>query len=253
MDRKSQGIQSVEFSFELLEAFLKIGAPVPLGEAAERLGIGKSKLHKYLTSFVRLGVIEQDASGCYSFGPKLLELGLGILGRMDMVTFCEPELHQLRLESGEAAALALWTVQGPLIVRFLESPRPVAVTMRVGFYAPVTSSAAGKCFAAHLPEAAYAHLAREELGNDVNALQAFEDKLQEIARQGFAIRSEPNQAIPGAKALACPIFDGQNVIVASILLIGFENGRDSRPDDAVKLLTESAERLSARLGHTASD
>lgn len=253
MDKKSQGIQSVEFAFELLEAFLKIGRPVPLGEAAESLGIGKSKLHKYLTSFVRLGVIEQDASGCYSSGPKLLELGLGILGHMDLVAFCESELHRLRVESGEAAALALWTAQGPLIVRFLENPRPVAVAMRVGFYAPITSSAAGKCFAAHLPETAYAHLVRKELGDDADARQSFEDKLRDVAEQGVAVRSEQNQAIPGAKALACPVFDGRNMIVAAVLLIGFENERGTRPDDAVKLLTESAGRLSARLGHTVSD
>ena len=73
MEKKSKGIQSVEYAFEIIESFLEIGRPVTLGEAAAHTGIAKSKLHKYLTSFVRLGVIKQDFSGRYSSGPKLLD------------------------------------------------------------------------------------------------------------------------------------------------------------------------------------
>lgn len=250
MEKQPQGIQSVELAFELLESFLAIGSPVTLGEAAARLGVGKSKLHKYLTSFGRLKVVSQDESGRYTFGPKLLELGLGILGRMDIVTFCDPELHRLRVQSDEAAALALWTSQGPLIVRFLHNPKPVAIAMRVGFYAPVAVSAAGRCFAAYLPEQAYAHLLDAELGTDAGARERFRQELHETVSRGYALRTEPNSSIPGSQALACPVFDGSGEIVASVLLIGFE-GREGDPSpQVIEALRHAAHNLSLRLGWT---
>lgn len=249
MEKQSKGIQSVEYGFEIIESFLKIGRPVTLGEAAAHTGIAKSKLHKYLTSFVRLEVIKQDGSGLYSSGPKLLELGLGILGRMDIVSVAEPDLQLLRAESGEAAALALWTANGPFITRFLPSPKPAAFAMRVGFYAPVTASATGLCFAAFLPETAYSHLLDFELGDNEEGRSDFTASLDEVVSQGYSARLLPNKKIPGAKAFACPIFDGSRNINACILLIGFEDDETSIPEsDAIRLLKKTSVTLSSRLG-----
>ena len=251
LEKRSQGIQSVEFAFELLDTFLQERTPMALGDAAKQLGIGKSKLHKYFTSFVRLGIIEQDSEGRYSFGSKLMELGLGVLGNTEIVSFCTPELHRLRLESGEATALAVWTAQGPTIVRFLESPQPITINMRVGYNAPLTTSAAGKCFAANLPEEAYSHLVDHEVGQDKAARELFESELLIIAAQGISLRRQAIHNMPGSKAMACPIIDGRGEIVASILLIGFEAMEDiNLRDDAIELLKTSAQKLSAQLGHT---
>lgn len=250
MEKQSKGIQSVEYAFEIIESFLEIGRPATLGEAAAHTGIAKSKLHKYLTSFVRLEVIKQDNSGRYSSGPKLLELGLGILGRMDIISVAEPDLQLLRAESGEAAALALWTAKGPFITRFLPSPKPAAFAMRVGFYAPVTASATGQCFAAFLPEKAYSHLLDFELGNDEKTRKIFIDSLANVASCGYSTRLLPNKNIPGAKAFASPIFNGSGNVHASILLIGFEDEETSiSQDQAISLLKQTSVTLSSRLGY----
>lgn len=250
MARQSQGIQSVEIAFAIIEAFITAGRPLGLGEAAGLFGMPKSNLHKYLVSLVRVGVLRQGPdSSRYSLGPKLLESGLGILSGIDVYSLCEPELYDLRAKSDEAAALALWMPEGPMIVRFLRSARPVYLDMQVGFYAPVTESAAGKCFAAHLPEQAYAALAAREC--DPDGLSRFRLSLEEIRNKGFALREHPNERIPGSRSLACPVFDGRGVITACLLLIGFEDSAAPFPDPAaVSLLRESAERVSASLGHT---
>lgn len=250
MPRQSQGIQSVEIAFGIIDGFILAGRPLGLGEAAGLLGMPKSKLHKYLVSFVRLGILRQGPeSSRYSLGPKLLETGLGILRSLDMLSVCEPELYDLRNQSGQAAALALWLPEGPMIVRYLRSFRPVSIDMQVGFYAPVTASAAGMCFAAYLPEQAYRHLVRAETGQETLD-QSFRAMLGKIREQGFACRETPNARIPGSKALACPVFGGAGEIAASLILIGFEDSNADFPDSrTVSLLKQASQRVSVTLGH----
>jgi len=249
MAPESQGIQSLEIAFSIIDGFLEVGRPMGLSEAADRFAMPRSKLHKYLVSLVRLGVLRQGPDDTrYALGPKLLESGFSVLGGMDIVSVCEPELHHLRHACEEAAALAVWMPNGPMIVRYLRSTHPVAMDMQVGFYAPVMTSAAGKCFAAHLPEQAYRHLVREEIakGSDPDA---FAEEIEEIRTLGYATRDTLNMRIPGSRAIASPVLYGTGEIAGALLLIGFETDTPPFPERKhVTHLQESAQRVSQLLG-----
>ncbi|GIC76701.1 IclR family transcriptional regulator [Moritella sp. F3] len=248
MEKKNQGIQSVEQAFEIIDFFSNKNHPVSLGEAAIEMDISKSKLHKYLASFLRIGIVTQDINGHYCHGSKLIELGAKILGHTDILHFCEPELQQLRLETQEATALAVWTTQGPMIVRFLESPYPVAISFRVGFHAPLTQSSVGMCFAAFSPEEAYQHLLTAETQGETAQLGAFKQALTSAKDQGYAIRNTINPSIPGAKAISAPIFDATGNIIACILIIGFKQ-QEAIQEKAIQAICASSKRLSQQLGH----
>ncbi|QUM84421.1 IclR family transcriptional regulator [Moritella sp. 28] len=247
MEKKNQGIQSVEQAFEIIDFFSNKNHAISLGDAAVEMDISKSKLHKYLASFLRIGVIIQDVNGNYCHGSKLIELGAKILGHTDILHVCEPELQRLRLETQEATALAVWTTQGPMIVRFLESPYPVAISFRVGFHAPLTGSSVGMCFAAFSPEEAYQHLLKAETKNGKELIQ----DLASIKENGYAIRNKVNPSIPGAKAISAPVFDATGNIIACILIIGFKQQDDIQEKD-IKAIRDTSKRLSQHLGHTVS-
>jgi DNA-binding IclR family transcriptional regulator len=250
MALESQGIQSLEIAFSIIDGFLEAGRPLGLSEAADRFDMPRSKLHKYLVSLVRLGVLRQGPDDTrYAIGPKLLESGFSILGSMDIVSVCEPELYSLRHSCDEAAALAVWMPKGPMIVRYLRSTHPVAMDMQVGFYAPVMTSAAGKCFAAHLPEQAYRHLVRNEIAKGADAGR-FADEIKAAHKLGYSTRDTPNRLIPGSRAIASPVFFGTGIVAGTLLLIGFENGNLPFPDQRhVKRLQEAAQRVSQNLGY----
>ena len=252
MTSESQGIQSLEIAFSIIDGFLSAGKPLGLSAAAEKFNMPRSKLHKYLVSLVRLGVLRQGPDDTrYALGPKLLECGFGILSEIDIVSICEPELHSLRNECEEAAALAVWMPNGPMIVRYLRSKHPVAMDMHVGFYAPLMTSAAGKCFAAHLPLQAYKHLLLKEIddGADYNL---FASELEKIKGCGFSTRTELLTTIPGSRSIASPVFYGTGAIAGVILLIGFETKPLEFPEEKyVSDLQQAALRVSQRLGfHT---
>ena len=249
MEKKNQGIQSVEQAFDIIDFFSNKNHPISLGDAAVEMDISKSKLHKYLASFLRIGVIIQDANGNYCHGSKLIELGAKILGHTDILHFCEPELQRLRLETQEATALAVWTTQGPMIVRFLESPYPVAISFRVGFHAPLTGSSVGMCFAAFSPEEAYQHLLKAEMKGQAQLSEEFKQDLISIKDEGYAIRNKVNPSIPGAKAISAPVFDATGNIVACILIIGFKQ-QDAIQEKDIKAIRDTSKRLSRHLGYT---
>jgi DNA-binding IclR family transcriptional regulator len=248
MEKKNQGIQSVEQAFEIIDFFSNENQPISLGDAALQMDISKSKLHKYLASFLRIGIITQDINGHYCHGSKLIELGAKILGHTDILHFCEPELQRLRLETQEATALAVWTTQGPMIVRFLESPYPVAISFRVGFHAPLTQSSVGMCFAAFSPEEAYQHLLTAETQGETAQCEEFKHALTAIKDQGYAVRNTINPSIPGAKAISAPIFDATGNIIACILIIGFKQ-QEAIQEQAIQAICDSSKRLSQQLGH----
>ena len=64
--KKSAGIQSVEVSASLLRALAENAGPMTLTSLAKLARMSLSKAHKYLASFIRIGLVRQDnATGRY--------------------------------------------------------------------------------------------------------------------------------------------------------------------------------------------
>ncbi len=91
-----QGIQSIEVGFRLLNVLAATNRPMMLRDIAKGAGMPAAKAHRYMVSFLRIGIVEQDSSsGRYDLGAYALELGLSGLGRLDPVRFAGPILETL--------------------------------------------------------------------------------------------------------------------------------------------------------------
>ena len=102
------GIQSVETGGALLTALVASGAPMMLKDVAAAAGMPAAKAHRYLVSFIRVGLVEQDGTaGRYELGPLALQMGLAALGRLDAVRLSAPVLVSLATEFGVTAAAAV--------------------------------------------------------------------------------------------------------------------------------------------------
>ena len=60
MAGQRKGIQSLEHGARLLEALVKSRKAMPLKTLAAMAGMSASMAHRYLTSFIRTGLVEQD-------------------------------------------------------------------------------------------------------------------------------------------------------------------------------------------------
>ena len=233
----------------------KRGRSLRLKELAALTGMPPGKVHRYLVSLGRTGLVEQDAaSSHYGLGPVAISLGLAALGTVDVVKSASEILPHLRDEVGETVFLALLGNSGPVIVRLEESERAVYVNARVGWVLPALRTATGRVFAAFLPPAkSRALLEAERPRPDVSppgvgsTRESIAEMLAEVRTRGLA--SVVGDLVPGVSALAAPVFDHEGSIAAVLGVVGQQQQLDVDPDGHIaRVLTRTAGELSKRLG-----
>ena len=255
-DDGRQGIQSIEVGTPLLKTLAEHGGPMMLRDLAAATDMPAAKAHRYLVSFMRTGLVTQDAvSGRYDLGPFALEIGLASLARLDAVRIATPLIEDLNERIEETVALAVWGNMGPTIVRWVESRRPVTVNLRTGAVMPLLRSATGLCFAAFhavpaVQERIAADLALQPRGKDGRKpgnRAELDAMLTEIRSHGLA-RTE-GAVIPGVNAFSVPVFDHRNAMVLAITALGpSELFPISWSGPLAKAMRECAREASRRLG-----
>jgi DNA-binding IclR family transcriptional regulator len=251
--KERPGIQSVEVAARILAGMTRAHASLPLKEIARLAGMHPGKVHRYLVSLTRSGLVAQEpASGHYGIGPQAIALGLAGLQSVSAVRCAAEYLPRLRDETAETAILALWTSAGPIVVQIEESGRPVFMNIRVGSILPVLTSATGRVFAAHLAKDLAARFIAEELKRGHLQLSERDvDRLLETVRvEGWA--KIEGLVVPSVAAIAAPVLDHRGGIAASVGILGqVEDLRDPAGTSAAAILAHIAREMSARLGFVA--
>ena len=255
--KQRQGIQSIEVGTRLLRALDAHRRPMMLRDLAKNAGMPAAKAHRYLVSFMRMGLVEQDANtGRYDLGAFSLELGLASLSRLDPVRLGGPILDDLCEQIGETVALAMLGNHGATIVRWVEAGGPITVTLRTGTVLPLARSATGRAFVAYCRVPFMKKLLERELrdtaeesGQTVAAqIQDLEPIINEIRLHGISRAS--GSLTPGINGFSAPVFDHTGHMVAAITSLGaighFNTEWNSPLAVAIK---EAARVLSQRLGH----
>jgi len=250
--KSQQGIQSIEVGARLLQALTQARRPQMLRDLAAAADMPPAKAHRYLVSFARMGLVEQQPqTGLYDLGAFSLELGLGALARLDAVTLAAPVLGELCEETGHTVALAVWANQGATIVRWLGADTPVAASLRVGSVMPLTRSATGGAFLAFLPGSRTARWVKRELAENIRkglTPTTHEDVTKttaETRRQGFAHTSD---FIPGISGVAAPVFDHSGAMTLALVVLGYSKLFDASLAKVATAVTGRAADLSRRLG-----
>lgn len=241
----TKGIGSVEHAGGILRALVEVGEARPLRDVAALAGMSPSKAWRYLLSFGRIGLVEQDpATGYYGLGPMALQLGLAALAGISVVKIGLPFLTDLRNAIGESVVLAVWADGGPTVIHIEESRRPVTLNVRAGSSLPLTDSAAGMVFAAFLPQDRVAELLAKEFRKNKTAITR---QLDAVRAAGYSIVE--GGLLPGVTAIGVPVFNHSGQIAAAIIAVGHIGVMDiSEEGPVVSGLRSTSSALSQRLG-----
>ena len=252
--RAQQGIQSIEVGVRLLEALVQARRSLMLRDLAAAAKMPPAKAHRYLVSFLRMGLVQQEhGTGRYELGPFALQLGLSALGRMEPVTLATPILRDLGEAIGQTVAIAVWGNQGPTIVRWFGTDTPVSASLRLGSVLPLTRSATGCAFLSFLPKETTARTLEKELADNRRlglspaAIEEIEPWIRRTRLEGLARTSD---FIPGISGMAAPVFDYNDSMALALIALGYASAFDSTLDGPVSTrLLEVSRQLSRRLGH----
>jgi DNA-binding IclR family transcriptional regulator len=232
---KSAGIQSVEVSAALLRALVGASHPMTLTSLAKEARMSLSKAHKYLASFVRIGLVRQDAAtGRYMLGQFAAELGFAALRNIDVVDIGQETLDTLRDQLDITAALSIWGSHGPTIVRKALNLQPVSLLVQLGAVMPLLTSSTGRVFAAYLDRRKTRSMIEHELADakgtaakiGLRSMGEVEALLAKVHKDGLAVAV--GLMHPGVVGMSAPIFDADGEIVATVNLAGMESSMDAR-------------------------
>lgn len=257
-EKARAGIQSIEVGFRLLDVLTREPRAMMLRDLAKLAGMSPAKAHRYLVSFLRLGVVAQDPlTGRYELGGFALQMGLARLARVDGVNLARIALAQVHERLDTTLGIAVWGNQGPTVVHWMEASRPAKASLKLGDVMPLLGSATGLLFAAYAPRSKTQAMIERELaiarrlphGKGPRSDEDVERMLAEVRRHGAA-RVE-GMLQPMIDAFCMPVFNAAGELALGLIALGQEGAFDIAWEGEVDLaLRACAEKLSYELGYS---
>jgi IclR family pca regulon transcriptional regulator len=254
--------QSLARGLAILECFRVGRSVLGIADIADELEMSRSTTHRYVTTLVALGYLEQDKRRKYRLSLRVTDLGMSALNATGLREHAHSALEELRQGSSFTASLAvldgLEIVYVDRIVSFQRARDNIEIGMGIGSRLPAYCTALGKVLLAHLPEderlglLAQASLKRRGPNaiTDSGALQA---ELEGVLDEGFA--TEDEEFAKGRIAIAAPVRGETGAVIAAIDLSADTSmiAVELLADGLRPHLIAAADRISARLGHRRED
>lgn len=250
--------QSLERGLAILECFSPEDRVLGIADIAERLGMSRSTTHRYVSTLVVLGYLEQGARRKYRLGLHVTDLGLSSLNATELRQHAHADLAELSHRAGYMTCLATLDrgeiVYADRVQGFRRRPTVAGPDIAIGARLPAYCTALGKTLLAHLPDAER----REQLSgldlkrlsvNTITSKTALQDELEQILEEGFAI--EDQELAEGRIAIAAPVLNASGEIVAAIDMSAQTPGiaLEELASALGPHLVSIADRISARLGY----
>lgn len=247
-----QGIDAVEVAGAIMQALLRCPRPARLKDIEIATGIPSAKIHRYLVSMIRCGLVRRHGSGGrYDFGLLAHQVGQVMARDNDVVSQIEARLAQFSEQIGEVVGVAQWVGNGVTFVNWFESSPEFSIRLKPGMQLGITTSATSKLLAAYLPREVTETLVRSELEErQIHSARQVERVYKEYAEiRARQIASSLGARRSGLNALSVPIFDRDGQVVVAVTALGMAPRFDADVTGklAGRMLALSGE-LSAQMG-----
>jgi IclR family transcriptional regulator, pca regulon regulatory protein len=197
-----------------------------IADMAEELDLGRSTTHRYATTLVTLGYLEQGPSRKYRLSSRVSDFGLSLLDSMVVRRVAREHLRELRARTGRTASLGvLGGTEVAYIDRWQGSRQgqyAVDAGIGLGTRLPIHCTAAGKALLARLPEAEQRNLISQlrlarRGPKTITTKTALRAELERVlAGQGVAVEDE--ELLAGRRAIAAAVLDKDGQAVAAVEL-----------------------------------
>jgi IclR family transcriptional regulator, pca regulon regulatory protein len=254
--------QSLERGLAILGCFTSEHPVLGIADIAEELGMSRSTTHRYVTTLLALGYLEQGRSRKYRLGLRVTDLGMSALNSTGLRENVHPFLEELRERTGYTIGLAVLDGAEVLYVDRARSWRRAERETDLGLYPgsrmPAYCTAMGKILLAYLPDDVQRDLiAQMKLERNspstITSKQALRAELEQIREDGYAVNEQ--ELRPGLQAIAVPVRDESREVVAAVGIAASPEAISvAELSDALgPHLISTAARISSRLGYRRDD
>lgn len=225
MPETSQGVNSVDIAVTILTFVASQNGQTRAIDIANGCNLSKSRLHKYLVSLCRTGMLRQNEKGLYCLGATLLQLAGAPATPCDPIGELNAALIAFRDTYNHSTGVVVATDSGLVLRHYHRSFRNVDIDFLPNTPVPLDASSAGQVLMS--------------FSGDRSQNPAQGQLIAEIQAQGYAVRYHPTQGIPGAQSIACPLLNKKGELVAIAVTMGFFS-TDAIPQIAANLVRSVA-------------
>jgi IclR family transcriptional regulator, pca regulon regulatory protein len=182
-----------------------------VADVADGLGMSRSTAHRYMTTLVALGFLEQTASRKYTIGTNGYPIGRAMLDCHPLCVNARPHLRELRREVSFTVTVAILEADTVRVLERLPGYRGHArLGLAIGAASrlPAYCTALGKALLANLPESESEAIVRglelrRKGPNAITRKGELHRELVQIRDVGFAV--EDQELAAGVLSVAAPI------------------------------------------------
>ncbi|GAB7053651.1 IclR family transcriptional regulator [Paenibacillus naphthalenovorans] len=247
-------IQSVERALRILDLFDEYHKELKITEISSRMDLHKSTVHSLLKTLQEYHYIEQNPdNGKYRLGMKLLERSSRLVQSLDIRQAANPFLQKLSKTTGQTAHLVILDGKEGVYIDKVEGDKAVIRYSRIGRRIPLHCSAVGKALIAFKsPEQIRSILKgyeyQKHTEKTIRTEEAFLQELERVRKRGYATDDQENE--PGVFCIAAAVRDHSGEVIAAISVSMLKaRVTDEDKEEYVKLLLQTVEELSERMGY----
>jgi IclR family transcriptional regulator, KDG regulon repressor len=229
-----------------------IDAEVELGvtEIARRVGIEKSRVHRFLVALKRKGfVVANPRTRRYSLGYRAFALSKGITQILDLGHQAAPYLQELRDDIGETIGLVVRVGPQRVVVAQAESRQEIRQTFPLFEPLPLHRGAAGKALLAFLSADDHESAIESAIASgpplSPQQVDVLRQELDRVRQQGWA--QSLGERIANSRSIAAPVWTWRGDVVALVCSAPRERFTEDAARAAVPSLLAMAARLTRRM------
>lgn len=258
MSNNKETVQSIVKAINILDTIaLSSNQELGITELSKQLSIGKSNVHRIVTTLEGLKVIEQTEHGKYRLGPRLARFGFQSLQQMDIRTVGRPLMTELVKKTGETVNLGIPQNGELLTIDKVDSEAMIRVSINIGKLSKMHCTGMGKAILAHFPNEMVEQIIKEHgmealTPNTITSLAELKVDLANIRQRGYAINDIENNE--GVRSVAAPIFDHREEVVGAISIsASIISLTVDKIDSYGKEVSKTANEISQKLGYLPSE
>jgi IclR family transcriptional regulator, pca regulon regulatory protein len=222
-ERRGRYSSSLQAGLAILNCFSATKPVLGIAKLADELNMSRSTTHRYASTLVALGYLEQDQARRYRLAPRVADMGMSVLDSMALRGKAREPLRELREQTGRTASLAV--LDGTQI-RYVDRRRgwrrgqhAVDLDLGAGARMPAQCTAMGKVLLANLPDRERQRVIGElELTrrgpNSITTKRALRAELEKVREEGIALGDE--ELAPGVRTVAAPVHGPDGEVVAAV-------------------------------------
>lgn len=249
--RSESGNHGLSLALQIIEALAFADGTVGITELAQTLGTTKTRVYNHLRTLAEHGyAVKVPESDRYRIGVRVSQIGGAVANEFNLLSISRSPMRKVHQAVGHTVVLSKFDGTTLYSVDQIEGTSMLKISIAIGNVLGLHSSAQGKLVLAFGPSRLLESTIAKGLKAVTKATTTDAEKLRReikvIRSRGWSFTS--NETRMGVNALAVPILDRANNLVATLAIVAVADDFPQKSASrALTVLQEAAADISAGL------